>query len=148
MRLALDTNVLVYAEGVNGEARQRAALDIIAKLPRGSTFIPVQVLGELFRVLAGKSPLSPKASQGRLASWQASFPLIETSTTVLSSAIELAVQHKLRIWDAIILAAAAEADCCLLLSEDLRDGFTWRGVTVTNPFAAKKHELLTGLLGP
>jgi predicted nucleic acid-binding protein len=146
MRLAFDTNILVYAEGVNGEIRQQAALDLISKLPRASTFIPVQVLGELFRVLAGKSPLSPKAAQARLANWQASFPPIETSTSVLSSAIELAVQHKLRIWDAVILAAAAEADCRLLLSEDLGDGFTWRGVTVVNPFAAKKHELLAALL--
>jgi predicted nucleic acid-binding protein len=146
MRLALDTNILVYAEGVNGEARQQTALDLISKLPRASTFIPVQVLGELFRVLAGKSSLSPKVAQARLASWQASFPLIETSTTVLSSAIELAVQHKLRIWDAVILAAAAEADCRLLLSEDLSDGFSWRGVTVVNPFASKKNKLLAGLL--
>lgn len=146
MRLALDTNILVYAEGVNGEARQQAALDLISKLPRASTFLAVQALGELFRVLASKSPLSPRVAQARLASWQASFPVIETSTAVLSSAIELAVQHKFSIWDAIILAAAAEADCRLLLSEDMSDGFTWRGVTVVNPFAAKKHELLTGLL--
>ena len=146
MRLALDTNILVYAEGVNGVPRQRAAVDIIAKLPRASIFIPVQVLGELFRVLTSKSPLSPKAAQVRLAGWQASFPLVETSTSVISSAIELAVQHRLRIWDAVILAAAAEADCRLLLSKDLSDGFSWHGVTVVNPFAGKKHELLAGLL--
>jgi hypothetical protein len=29
----------------------------------------------------------------------------------------------------------------------MQEGFTWGGVTVTNPFAAKKHELLSGLLG-
>lgn len=146
MRVALDTNILVYAEGVNGEARQKATLEIISRLPRASTFIPVQVLGELFRVLVGKSPLSPKVAQARVAGWQASFPLIETSMLVLSSAIELAVQHKFRIWDGVVLSAAAEADCRLLLSEDLQDGFTWRGVTVANPFAGKKNELLTGLL--
>ncbi|HZC22176.1 MAG TPA: VapC toxin family PIN domain ribonuclease, partial [Candidatus Binatia bacterium] len=49
-------------------------------------------------------------------------------------------------WDAIILSAAAEAGCRLLLSEDLQAGFTWNGVTVANPFAAKKHELLAELL--
>lgn len=142
MRLALDTNILVYAEGVNGEPRQQRSLPLISRLPRESTFIPVQVLGELFRVLVGKSRVSPKAAQARVANWQASFPLIETSPAVLSSAIDLAVQHKLRIWDAVILAAADEAQCRLLLSEDMQDGFTWRGVTVANPFAAKKHELL------
>jgi predicted nucleic acid-binding protein len=147
MRLALDTNILVYAEGVNGEPRQQAAIDLISKLQRESTFIPVQVLGELFRVLVSKSPVTPKSAQARIAAWQASFPLIETSPAVLSSAIELAVQHRLRIWDAIIFSGAEEAQCRLLLSEDLQDGFTWRGVTVVNPFAAKKHELLAGWLG-
>jgi predicted nucleic acid-binding protein len=144
MRCALDTNILAYAEGVNGEARQQAALDIVSKLPRASSFIPVQVLGELFQVLVGKSHLSPKVVQTRLASWQLSFPLIETSTSVLSSATELAVQHRFRIWDAVILAASAEAECRLLLSEDLQDGFTWRGVTVVNPFKGK-NELLRDL---
>ncbi|MGA2855629.1 MAG: PIN domain-containing protein [Candidatus Sulfotelmatobacter sp.] len=148
MRLALDTNILVYAEGINGEARQAAALQVLSRLPRATTFIPVQVLGELFRVLAGKSPFSPKVAQARIADWQASFPLIETSPSILSSAIDLAVQHKVRIWDAVILAAAAEAGCRLLLSEDLQDGFTWSGVTVVNPFAEKKHELLAGILEP
>jgi predicted nucleic acid-binding protein len=146
MRLALDTNVLAYAEGVNGEARQRAALEILSRVPRATTFIPVQVLGELFRVLVGKSPLSPKAAQARIADWQASFPLVETSASILTSALSLAVQHKLRIWDAVILAAAAEADCRLLLSEDLQDGFNWNGITVANPFAEKRNALLTRLL--
>jgi predicted nucleic acid-binding protein len=35
-----------------------------------------------------------------------------------------------------MLAAAAQAGCRLLLSEDMQDGFTWRGVTIRNPFAA------------
>ena len=132
MRIALDTNVLVYTEGVSGEARQQAALDIIATLPRASTFIPVQVLGELFRVLTGKSSVSPKQAHARLASWQLSFPLIDTTASVFSI---------------VILAAAAEAQCRLLLSEDMQDGFTWGGVTVANPFAAKRHELLARVLG-
>jgi hypothetical protein len=32
-------------------------------------------------------------------------------------------------------------------SEDLKDGFSWRGVTVVNPFAAMRHPLLGALLG-
>jgi prevent-host-death family protein len=45
------------------------------------------------------------------------------------------------------LSLAAESDCRLLLSEDLQDGFTWRGVSVTNPFGSKRHALLDALLG-
>ena len=62
------------------------------------------------------------------------------------NAADLAADHDLCIWDAVVLSASAEAGCRLLLSEDLQEGFTWRGVTVTNPFAATKHVLLRALL--
>jgi predicted nucleic acid-binding protein len=48
----------------------------------------------------------------------------------------------------VVLAASAEAECRLLLSEDLQEGFTWRGVAVTNPFAATLHPMLAALLMP
>ena len=35
----------------------------------------------------------------------------------------------------------------MLLSEDLQEGFTWRSVTVTNPFSATPHPLLRTLVG-
>ena len=63
------------------------------------------------------------------------------------AATDLATHHRLGIWDAVILCAAAVAGCRLLLSEDSQEGFTWNGVTVTNPFSQEKHELLAGLLG-
>jgi predicted nucleic acid-binding protein len=62
------------------------------------------------------------------------------------NATDLASDHGLTIWDSVVLAASAEAECRLLLSEDLQEGFTWRGVTVTNPFAPALHPLLAALL--
>lgn len=62
------------------------------------------------------------------------------------AAADLATDHQLGIWDAVIMSAAAEAGCRLLLSEDLQPGFTWKGVTVTNPFSTSKHPLLGALL--
>jgi predicted nucleic acid-binding protein len=62
------------------------------------------------------------------------------------SATDLATHDQFAIWDAVILSAAAAVGCRLLLSEDLQSGFTWNGVTVTNPFSQPKHELLSALL--
>ena len=148
MRVALDTNVLAYAEGVNGAARKKAALDIVEKLPEDSTFLPVQVLGELFHVLVRKAGRSPERARAAILSWQDAFPLIETSSAVILAASDLATHHRFGIWDAVIFSAAAAAGCRLLLSEDLQPGFTWNGVTVVNPFSQEKHELLAGLLRP
>jgi predicted nucleic acid-binding protein len=146
MRLALDTNILAYAEGIDDLPRKNLALDIIEKLPKDKTFVPVQVLGELFNVMVRRAGLSPERARAAILSWQDTFPLIETSPAVLIAATDLASDHQLGIWDSVILSAAAAAGCRLLLSEDLQDGFTWNGVTVTNPFSTTKHERLAALL--
>jgi predicted nucleic acid-binding protein len=147
MRVALDTNILAYAEGVNGAPKKKSALAIIEKLPPESTFLPVQVLGELFHVLVRKAGRPSERAQAAILSWQDAFPLIETSPAIMLAATDLAVQHRLSIWDAVIFSASVAAGCRLLLSEDMQAGFTWSGVTVANPFASAKHELLAALLG-
>jgi predicted nucleic acid-binding protein len=146
VRFSLDTNVLAYAEGVNGSVMQKLALELIDVLPDGSTFIPVQVLGELFNVLVRKAGRSTAKARTSILSWRDTFPLIETSGGVLFSALDLAHAHQLGLWDSVILSASADAGCQLLLSEDMQDGFTWRGVTVANPFAKVRHPLLSALL--
>ena len=144
--VALDTNVLAYAEDTNGPARKKAALDLLQRLPPESTLIPVQSLAELFNVLVKKARRSRRRAQEAVLSWGDSFPLIETSSSVIMSAMELTVRHQFGWWDAVILSAAADARCRLLLSEDLQDGFTWSGVTVTNPFSPSRHALLDAIL--
>ena len=146
MNIALDTNILAYAEGVNGAGRKRKALAIVERLPPESTLLPVQTLGELFTVLVRKARRSPSKARDAILSWGDAFPLIETSNEVLQAAADLSGDHRLGIWDAVILAAAADARCRLLLSEDLQDGFTWSGVTVTNPFSPSRHPLLDAWL--
>lgn len=146
MRVALDTNVLAYAEGINGADRRDAALDLVQKLPQESTVVPVQALAELFNVLVRKAGKSRGDARDALLGWRDTFPVIETSPEVLLTAADLAVDHLFGIWDAVIMTAASHAGCRLLLSEDLQDGFTWAGVTVVNPFASPRHMLLDALL--
>lgn len=146
MRVALDTNILAYAEGVNGPDKKRAALDLVQNLPEEAALLPVQALGELFHLLVRKAGRTPAKARTAILGWRDAFSLIDTSPEVLFAAVDLATDHKLSIWDAVILSATAEAGCRLLLSEDFQEGFTWNGVTVTNPFSATKHELLAALL--
>lgn len=146
MNVAIDTNVLAYAEGVHDDSRKDLALQVLQSLPAESTFIPVQALGELFSVLVRKARWSKAQAGKALLSWGDAFPLIESSNDVMLGATDLAGAHQLGIWDAVILSAAADARCRILLSEDLQEGFTWRGVTVTNPFSPSKHPLLSAVL--
>ena len=146
MKVALDTNIWAYAEGANGSAMRDRALDLIQQLPPSAVLLPVQTLGELFNVLVRKAKRRPTRAREAVLSWRDAFPTVETSPSVMVNAMDLATDHHLTIWDSVVLAASAEAECRLLLSEDLQEGFTWRGVTVTNPFAATLHPLLVTLL--
>jgi predicted nucleic acid-binding protein len=127
VRVALDTNILAYAEGINGAERRSTALDLVHRLPQEATVIPVQVLGELFNVLVRKAGRSRGDAREALLSWRDAFPVVETSTRIMLTAVDLATDHQLGIWDAIVLSAASQAGCRLLLSEDLQGGFTWAG---------------------
>jgi predicted nucleic acid-binding protein len=146
VRVALDTNILAYAEGVNGAARKANALELIQRLPAGAALLPVQMLGELFQLLVRKMSRPPAQARAAILGWRDAFPLIETSETVIVGAAELAATHHFSFWDGVVLASAAEGGCRLLLTEDLQEGFTWNSVTVTNPFGVSPHPLLTGLL--
>ncbi|KZD12140.1 PIN domain-containing protein [Oceanibaculum pacificum] len=146
MKVALDTNILVYAEGLNGAEKRDIALSTLRRLPQEETIVPVQVLGELFQVLVRKAGRTRSEARDALLSWRDAYPTVATSPEIMLAAADLATDHRFGLWDAVILTATSQAGCRLLLSEDLQDGFTWGGVTVTNPFAATSHPLLAALL--
>ena len=115
MRIALDTNVLAYAEGANGATMRDKALKLIQRLPPGAIVIPAQTLGELFKVLVRKAKARPARAREAVLSWLDAYAVVETSAAVIVNATDLASDHGLTIWDSVVLAASAEAGCRLLL---------------------------------
>lgn len=150
MRVALDSNVLVYLAGGERSAQDKAKIErirtLLARLPDDVELVaPVQTLGELFVVMrrAGASPARAREALAKVAE-EHGTP-VSTKETALAAA-DLVVDHKLQFWDAMILAAAADAGCALLLSEDMQHGFLTRGVTVVNPFVEPMHARLADVL--
>ena len=146
MRVALDTNVLAYAEGVGDERRCSAAILLVEQLSSNVVVLPAQTLGELSRVLTGKAKRSAEQAREAVLGWADSFEVADSTWFAFQSALDLTVDHQLPIWDALVLAVAAENRCRLLLSEDFHNGFTWRGLTVVNPFISSPSPLLESLL--
>jgi len=93
MRIALDTKVLAYAEGVKGAAMRDKALELIQRLPPGSIVLPVQTLGELFHVLVRKAKRRPGRARAALLSWRDAYPVVEASAAVIVNATDLASDH-------------------------------------------------------
>jgi predicted nucleic acid-binding protein len=126
----LDTNVLIYAQQT-GEKPDRAR----ALLAQGGR-LSVQVLNE-FAVVA-------RRKQGK--NWDDIAAAIEDVLMLVdpplpltldlhSAARTLAQDHQLSFYDALIIAAALEAGCETLWSEDLQHGRVIGGMTIRNPFA-------------
>lgn len=146
MRVALDTNVLAYAEGVGDAARQAVSLDLLTRIDPASVLLPAQTLGELFRVLTGKARRSGALARTAVLGWADSFEVADSRWTSFQAALDLAADRGLSMWDSLILSVAAEHRCRVLLSEDFQAGFTWRGVTVVNPYADGGSPLLAAAL--
>jgi predicted nucleic acid-binding protein len=122
------------------------AVQLIEQLPGNEVVLPAQTLGELSRVLTAKAKRSAEQTREAVLSWADSFEVADSTWFAFQSALDLTVDHQLPIWDALVLAVAAESRCRLLLSEDFHNGFTWRGVTVANPFVEPRSPLLSALL--
>ena len=146
VRVALDTTILAAAEGVEGEARRLLATELVKKLPRHSTIVPVQALGELAFVLVRNVGRSPESARAAVISWHDTFPVIGTSPEILLAATDLFTRHRVSVWEAVILSSAVAAGCQLLLSLNYTEGRSPSGLTVTNPFAQPRHALLEMLL--
>jgi predicted nucleic acid-binding protein len=146
MRVAFDTNVLLYAEGAGDRAKAAKAQATITRFAGDRMHLPSQVVLEGARALRAKLKMS--ASQARIIveQWITNAIIVLPQADTLDNALTLSFDHGMQIFDAIILATAAQAGCPLLLSEDFQDGFVWRGVTVANPFADKPHPLLASAL--
>jgi predicted nucleic acid-binding protein len=136
---AVDTNVLAYAAGLRrvdaDEIKIGQAEDLVNFLWGAELVIPVQALAELHYVLCRRARNSAAQATKKVEEYAAAARVISTDRTVLELAFSLTVAHGLQTFDAVILAAAAEADCEILYSEDMQDGFEWEGVRVVNPFA-------------
>ncbi len=150
VRIALDTNVLAYLAGVERSSHDGLKIDktrdLLAALEDRATLIaPVQALGELFVVLA-RAGVGPTEARAILLEYVQALEIADSSTMVMTSALDLVVDHRLQFWDALILSASAEAGATLLLSEDMQDGFVRRGLTVVNPYSPIIHRKLKAIL--
>lgn len=145
MRVAIDTNVLVYAEAFGDASRCKKATDMVAKLDPSNVVLPAQTLGELYTVLTRKANRSATQAREAVLSWGDAFDVADSTYSAIAAACDLASTHQLQFWDALIISVSVQHRCRVLLSEDLHDGFVWQGLTVVNPFAVKPNALLAQL---
>ncbi|MGH8306245.1 MAG: PIN domain-containing protein [Steroidobacteraceae bacterium] len=125
-----DTNILIYAFAAD-DPRSAPAERLLA----GGGVIGVQVLNEFTNVTRRKLAWEWREIESALAIIGDLFRTAHPLTAAIHArAVGLAREHALPFYDALIVAAAAEAGCRELLSEDFQHGRKFGAVTVRNPF--------------
>lgn len=131
MTAFFDTNILVYAFA-NDDAKRERAQQALA----GGGIISVQVLNEFLHVLRLKQRQEWPRVEAALAvaeEWFGSSVRPLTRDTH-RAALTLSRDDGIGIYDALIVAAALEAGCNVLYSEDMQDGRAFGRLTIRNPF--------------
>lgn len=130
----VDTNVLVYAaEEFHPVTRKgRIARELLCT---PDLTLSVQVINEFIATSRNPGKLALEAHVER--AWLAQFLRLRvaplTAQTVVD-ALEIHDRHQLSHWDSLIIASAAELNCCLVYTEDLNHGQDYSGVVAHNPF--------------
>ncbi|HLF95832.1 MAG TPA: PIN domain-containing protein [Methylococcaceae bacterium] len=116
----VDTNIWVYALIATTDPRHGKACAWLATLDQ--PVINGQVLRELGRVLLSKAEIDEDRLRAILRQIQSVCRTAPDSLEVLLSASRLRETHRLSYWDSLIVAAAMEAGCATLYSEDMQNG--------------------------
>jgi predicted nucleic acid-binding protein len=126
-----DTNVLVYIVGQRDERSERAE----ALVAQGG-MISVQVLNELVSVSRYKLGMSWEEVREAVEAVRALCPSpVPLTVETHDAGRRIAATYGYRFYDALIAAAALQARCAVLYSEDLQDGqLIDRRLVIRNPF--------------
>ena len=131
----LDTNVFVYLfDETAPDKRERAERLVRRSLEEGSGCISYQVVQETLNVVTRKLGARPASARLLLDDVLAPLWQVNPSRSLYSRGLRLHGQLGFSFYDSLIVAAALEAGCTRLYSEDLHHGQRVDQLTIQNPF--------------
>ncbi len=130
----LDTNVLLYSVSRDDERTTHAQ----ALLASGG-IISVQVLNEFAAVAHRKMNMPWEDVAEALEAIKILCPVpVPITVQIHEDALRIAMRYQYNIYDALVVAAALDAECSTLYSEDLQTGQIIDGrLTIRNPFTTR-----------
>jgi len=129
VRAFADTNIAVYAESDDGEKSKRAR-----SILESSPVISTQVVNETIAALTGKYGFSKSDDHEVADALMDLCEVVSVDEGTVRVAMKLSVRYQLSHWDALIVAAAIQASCDLIYSEDMQHEQVFDDrVSVKNP---------------
>ena len=133
----IDSNVFVYLFDETDDRKRDTAERIVdSALQNHNASISFQVVQETLNVLTRKLPTPMTAEGAKRFMEQVLAPLwrVSPSSALYNRALDIQDRYRYGFYDSLIVAAALDAGCSRLYSEDLQDGHRIEGLTIENPF--------------
>lgn len=127
----IDTNVILYCYAQDDPSKQSIALNVASN---AYTFVSTQVIKETCNILHKKVKLTWSDIALVVDEISENNNIIQVKLPTIKKAVFLADRYQLQWFDSVIIASALEANCDVLYSEDLQNGFRIEGLKIINPF--------------
>ena len=131
----IDSNVLVYLFDETNLEKYHRARALVNRLVDGkSGCISFQVVQETLNVITVRLGISHQRAIQFLDEILTPLWQIDPSPELYLRALELRERYGFSFYDSLIIAAALEAECTRLYTEDMQHGQRIQGLTIENPF--------------
>ncbi len=137
-RYFLDTNIIIYSFDGSNPSKQAIARELIERgLSKQNGCISYQVVQEFANVATRKFtvPLSHDDCRQYIENILQPLWKIYSSRELVNRALDVSERWLYSFYDALIIAAALEASCSVLYSEDLLHKQKIYSLQIINPFA-------------
>jgi predicted nucleic acid-binding protein len=138
VRFFLDTNIFVYSFDPSSATKAKTSTDLIRQaVATRKGMVSYQVVQEFFNVALRRfaHPMAVAEAEQYLGTVFRPLLAVQSSQALYSEALRLQDQHRLSWYDSLIVAAALEARCSVLYSEDLQHGQGFGDLRIENPFS-------------
>ena len=131
----LDSNILVYMfDDTDPVKRQRAGEVVSRSLEHQTGCISYQVVQETLNVLIHRLGVSLDDATQLLEDILVPLWQISPTPQMYRRGLDLQGRYGFSFYDSLIVAAALEAGCTRLYSEDMQHGQQIQSLTIQNPF--------------
>jgi predicted nucleic acid-binding protein len=126
----IDANVLLYL--ASADERKITKVEVI--LAQGGT-ISVQILNEIANVARRKMRMEWAETIAFVERFRLLLTVAPLTEQIHEDGLRLAERYRLSVYDGMVVAAALQTGCSVLLSEDMHHGLKVEGrLEIRNPF--------------
>ncbi len=130
----VDTNIWLYSLiQSDADDRHQQAAELLLQM--NFPVINSQVIREICSNLKKKTRMPEDQLRGLIHGWYQSCKVVSSNSNQHLLASRLRESYSFSYWDSLIVAAALDAGCTTLFSEDMHHGQKIEGkLTIVNPF--------------